>query len=363
MSFDIQSVRHHIDNRITTLLTHQQEPTPTNTTNSPMMTAVYQQAQHSSKGGKRLRALLEIQAATATNPHPTTTWKQHILDLGCAIEIFQTGALIHDDLIDDSNLRRGMPAAHCALAHYDMSQQADHKTGNDLALLLGDYLATLSALIIAEEQNSTLGSDLLFTFLMMQKEVEIGQVLDAANEFISLDDPQRMTDNCFSIFEKKTASYTTIAPLQLGFLMSDIPRQDALYWGKKIGLPLGLAFQIADDLLDIDSSDTGKPSYKDITSGKRSILLATALQMGDQSCQERLKQLYTIRPLTPQIINEIATLFMTSGAVDYLHQRIRFYWEETQKQLAEFQQYYPLDDAARDDFITTMALFIPSVDR
>ena len=54
---------------------------------------------------------------------------------------------------------------------------------------------------------------------------------------------------------------------------------------------------------------------------------------------------------------------MRSGAVDYLHQRIRFYWEETQKQLAEFQRYYPLDDDARDDFITTMALFIPSVDR
>ena len=79
--------------------------------------AVAQQAVTSSEGGKRLRALLTLDAFRAFAPQDVAERDMDaVLDLACAIEVFQTGALVHDDIIDDSDLRRGKPSAHRALA-------------------------------------------------------------------------------------------------------------------------------------------------------------------------------------------------------------------------------------------------------
>ena len=80
-----------------------------------------------------------------------------------------------------------------------------------------------------------------------------------------------------NVFRWKTASYTTIAPLEFGMLAAGIGKDDARKQALAVGLPLGLAFQLADDLLDVvsSSSNTGKPVGGDIREGKRTVLLPT----------------------------------------------------------------------------------------
>ena len=118
--------------------------------------AVAQQAVTSSEGGKRLRALLTLDAFRAFAPQDVAERDMDaVLDLACAIEVFQTGALVHDDIIDDSDLRRGKPSAHRALA----TDTHSDAIGHGLGIMLGDMLATASV-DIANKRLAGLAPDL-----------------------------------------------------------------------------------------------------------------------------------------------------------------------------------------------------------
>lgn len=225
---------------------------------------VARQALISSEGGKRLRALLALHAFDATDPQGHDDDDAHarrrdaVLDLACAIEVFQTAALVHDDIIDDSDLRRGKPAAHKALGTTSHSASL----GRGLGIMLGDLLATASVDIAhAAAQRMPRPDMIVSTFLRMHREVEIGQVLDLAVELSPLDEPERLARESMNVFRWKTASYTTIAPLEFALLASGRDPRRAHADAMAIGLPLGQAFQLADDLLDVigSSRSTGKP--------------------------------------------------------------------------------------------------------
>ena len=211
--------------------------------------AVARQAVTSSEGGKRLRALLTLDSfrAFAADAAKEADFDA-VLDLACAVEVFQTAALVHDDIIDDSYLRRGRPSAHRALA----SGTHSDAIGRGLGIMLGDMLATSS--------------------------------VDIAVELNPLDDPEELVRASLNVFRWKTASYTTIAPLEFGMLAAGLDASAARDLAMSIGLPLGLAFQLADDLLDVigSSLNTGKPVGGDIREGKRTVLLADALSGADE---------------------------------------------------------------------------------
>ena len=152
--------------------------------------AVARQAVTSSEGGKRLRALLTLDSfrAFAADAAKEADFDA-VLDLACAVEVFQTAALVHDDIIDDSDLRRGRPSAHRALA----SGTHSDAIGRGLGIMLGDMLAT-SSVDIANRAARRLSrsDDVVGAFRTMHREVEIGQVLDLAVEWIPLDDPEEL---------------------------------------------------------------------------------------------------------------------------------------------------------------------------
>lgn len=182
----------------------------------PMFHAVADQALSSSEGGKRLRALLTLDAYDVLAGAPDSTQSQSkrakVLDFACAIEVFQTAALVHDDLIDDSDLRRGKPSAHCALTSFAGARNI----GRGLGLMLGDMLATACTLIMEDASTGMVEHRrLVEAFLSMQRDVEVGKVLDLAIERMPLDDPQALAEASLDVFRWKTASYTTIAPLTL----------------------------------------------------------------------------------------------------------------------------------------------------
>ena len=239
----------------------------------PILQATTHQAVTSSEGGKRLRALLALDAYRALGGDAGRERRDAMLDLSCAIEVFQTAALVHDDIIDDADLRRGKPAAHKALAGPDH----DAALGVGLGIMLGDLLATASVDIANDAAHRLPSADAINrAFLTMHREVEIGQVLDLAAVHCPMADPARLARTSLDVFRWKTASYTTIAPLELAMLAAGYPPEQARSCALAVGEPLGLAFQLTDDLIDVigSSSATGKPVGGD--------------KIGRASCRERV---------------------------------------------------------------------------
>jgi geranylgeranyl diphosphate synthase type I len=327
----------------------------------PVLDQVVDQAVASSEGGKRLRALLALAAYDAlTNDcghasHANPIGERDAMaDLACAIEVFQTAALVHDDIIDESDLRRGKPSAHRALEH------AVHSggIGRGLGLMLGDILATACIEIARRAARRLRNSDAINeAFLTMQREVEIGQVLDLAVEMTSLNSPEALADASLNVFRWKTASYTTIAPLMFALLAAGGDPREAERQALAIGRPLGLAFQLADDLLDVvgDSRNTGKPVGGDIREGKRTVMLADALSAADAQSKAELIAIFESERRDDAQVTQAIALFDFTGAIERSRERISVLWSESRQAIAELD----LDPASERRLVEACASFIP----
>ncbi|RSX54169.1 serralysin [Bifidobacterium goeldii] len=328
-----------------------------------VMDTVTRQAVVSSEGGKRLRALLVLDAFDAAqHAHVNESQSCHadtprdaVVDLACAIEVFQTAALVHDDIIDESDLRRGKPSAHRAL------ESATHSAsiGRGLGIMLGDLLATASVDIAnaaAQRMNADAGA-IVSTFLTMHREVEIGQVLDLAVELNPLDNPEQLAQASLNVFRWKTASYTTIAPLEFALLAAGFSPDVARNHAMAIGLPLGQAFQLADDLLDVigSSRNTGKPVGGDIREGKRTVLLADALAHASDADRDELIRLFEASARSNADVQHVIALFASTGAIDRSRERIRTLWARSKAAVYELG----LPDEATNALVTACARFVP----
>ena len=299
----------------------------------PVMDMVVDQAAASSEGGKRLRALLTMDTYAIMAPlapgEPHSEQEQRaqagaVLDLACAIEVFQTAALVHDDIIDDSDMRRGKPSAHRALA-----MRTNESIGMGLGLMLGDLLAT-ACIAIMDASASALphAQDVRAAFIAMHHDVEIGQVLDLAIERMPLDDPDALRGASAEVFRWKTASYTTIAPLHLAFLSAGMNQADAAHHAEAIGLPLGVAFQLADALAGASDADA-----------------------------TRLRALYAAPNRTDAQVREVIALFERTGAIAASQARIRSKWEQTVRAICEMG----LDDGREEQLAAVCARFVPGI--
>lgn len=319
---------------------------------------VVKQAIVSSEGGKRLRALLTIAAFNSFTDENNTSkiQKQSIFDIACALEVFQTAALIHDDIIDESALRRGKPSAYCALS----ASLNNKHIGAGLGIMLGDLLATESFDIArSAAKNFTYNEELLEAFASMQKNVGIGQVLDLSIEMMDLSDPLQLAQSSLNVFRWKTASYTTVAPLTLGFLAGSMKPDEAYELALRIGDPLGIAFQLADDLLDIvsDSKHTGKPIGGDIREGKRAVLLADALQYGNSEERDTLLKAYLSKSRSEDDVEKIIKIYYSTGAIENSIKRISKLWQESQKAIDNSQ----LTSSGKNLLHSISERFIPEV--
>lgn len=323
----------------------------------PVMAQVVDQAAASSQGGKRLRALLTLDAfdaLMAQTGSSTPDMRDAMTDLACAIEVFQTAALVHDDIIDESDLRRGKPSAHRAL------EQAVHSgaIGHGLGLMLGDILATSCIEIARRAARRLDNTDAINeAFLTMQREVEIGQVLDLAVELTPLEDPDALVDASLNVFRWKTASYTTIAPLLFALLAAGADPAEAWQQALAVGRPLGLAFQLADDLLDVvgSSRNTGKPVGGDIREGKRTVLLADALAAAGTQGRQQLIDLFESDARTDDQVAFVIALFQSTGAVERSRNRIHALWLESRAAIANLN----LEPEAENHLIAACARFVP----
>ena len=196
-----------------------------------------------------------------------------------SLELLQACALVHDDLMDRSDIRRGQPAAHLEFAaqHARRGWEGDPAVfGTGTAVLLGDLaLAWCDQMLTGCGLPAESLARARPAFNRMRTEMVAGQYLDlleAAKGGCSVAGALR-------VVAYKTVRYTVEGPLQLGAALAGSPAGDAL---SAYGIPLGEAFQLRDDLLGVfgDPNVTGKPAGDDLREGKRSVLLALASARG-----------------------------------------------------------------------------------
>ena len=272
-------------------------------------------------GGKRFRAQFALMGfGTQGRPIP-----DHAIDVASALEIFHAAALVHDDIMDKSDTRRGAPSAHRRFESVHGSagwagSSADF--GTSAALLFGDLLLAFCDELITEGLLETTDRQAALRsrrdFDRMRLDVTAGQYLDIVEErawpsIEKLDSLPRA--NRVVIY--KSAKYSVEAPLVIGALLAGAGTADIATL-RAFGLPLGIAFQLRDDLLGVfgDPSVTGKPAGDDLREGKRTVLIALAQQELPPSDVLELDRLLGNPALLASDIASLRAMLTASGAVD-----------------------------------------------
>jgi len=229
--------------------------------------------------GKRFRPLFAYAGYLAAGGQNDGTQLKNMLKAATSLELLQACALIHDDLMDGSDMRRGAPAVHRYFENYHLenSMRGDKaQFGLSAAILLGDF-----ALIWADQliNESGLSDEQLRRLLplndLMRVELIAGQYLDVRESAAITSSVER----ALKVARYKSGKYTIERPLHFGALIagSSDETNSAL---TKFGIPLGEAFQLRDDLLGVfgDPETTGKPAGDDLREGKRTVLTALAIE-------------------------------------------------------------------------------------
>lgn len=266
-------------------------------------------------GGKRLRPLLVLLAAGGLGE----VRREHV-DLAAIIEFIHTATLLHDDVVDLSSLRRGRATANA-------------KWGNAPSVLVGDFLYSRAFQMLVG-----LGSMPLMQLLAdTTNTIAEGEVL----QLTKAGDPETTEQAYFTVIENKTAVLFAAATKGAALLHdADPAAADKLY---RYGLNLGIAFQLADDLLDYlgDPETMGKNIGDDLSEGKPTLPLIFTIANG--SSAERQLVVDAISGRDPSRIADITAAVSRCGALDYTREQARRYADQARQDL----QFLPESDCQR----------------
>lgn len=287
-----------------------------------------------STGGKRLRALLSYWGWRGAGGTPVTenrgTWS--IVKAGMAVELFQTSALIHDDIIDRSDTRRGAPSVHKRFeaAHEQNNWRGDaFNYGLTGGILAGDLTLAWSAEVFASLGEGALyDSPARTIFDRMRSEVLAGQYLDVYSEVLDTEDVASALQRALNVIRFKSAKYSCEHPFTIGGALAlqaralesgagAISEEHPVLAGyRAFGLPLGEGFQLRDDELGVFGRPevTGKPAGDDLREGKRTVLVAlTSAALSEQEAALLHDSLGNPN-LSEEQVERIRELMVSSGA-------------------------------------------------
>jgi len=246
-------------------------------------------------GGKRIRPLLTLLTAKACD----YKGNQHI-DLAAVIELIHTATLLHDDVVDNSQLRRGRPTANA-------------KWGNEASVLVGDYLYTRAFQIMVRTQNL----NALSCLANATNTIAEGEVL----QLLHCHDPDTTEDTYMQVISNKTATLFAAAAELAGIIAQRT--DDECKALAHYGLHLGNAFQLVDDSLDYkgDVNTIGKNIGDDLAEGKPTLPLIHALNNTDGTKQQLIRD--TITQGNIEKLDDIIEIITESGAIEYTYQVAR----------------------------------------
>ena len=287
-------------------------------------------------GGKRTRARFVLAGAAQAGVHESDPRFEAVLAAATAVELFHAAALVHDDLLDRSDTRRGRPATHRVFerVHAEGGWIGDREHfGVSAAILAGDLLLMWSDDLFVEAGagvDDAAAARFRAEVSRMRTEVTAGQYLDIVEELAWPVVPvAERAGRAVAIATSKSARYSVEAPLVLGALLAGA--DDALIARiREFGLPLGLAFQLRDDVLGVfgDSAVTGKPAGDDLREGKRTLLIAEVEQRAAAADVEFIDSRLGRPDLDDAEIARIQRLIIDSGALEAVEARIQAWLDD-----------------------------------
>ncbi|MGP4055256.1 polyprenyl synthetase family protein [Mycobacterium sp. 4D054] len=245
------------------------------------------------------------------------------LRASASLELLHTFALIQDDVMDNSTLRRARPTAHVVFGRWHRDRGlagSASRFGESAAILLGDL-----CLVWAEEmlRRSGIGADALARVLPryddMRTELAVGQLSDLLNSCQTFPTLPEVLD----VLRRKSGNYTVRRPLELGAAMAgcDAEVSDAL---SRYGAAIGEAFQLRDDILGVfgTPSLTGKPARSDMEEGKATSVIVAAYELAGPRLRHQLAELMSSPQVDAADVERWRTLIVASGAVQWIEEQI-----------------------------------------
>lgn len=282
------------------------------------------------RGGKRLRAGFLYWGYRAAGGADSDA----LVRAATAMEFFQAAALLHDDVMDGSDTRRGMPSAHRRLAgeHASRGWSGDgDRFGEAGAILAGDLCLTWTDQIYATSElppaEIARGRSL---FDAMRTQLMGGQFLDVLESVRGWEDldANARVQRARHVIRYKSAKYTVEHPLLIGATAAGADPGD-LAALSRYGLALGEAFQLRDDVLGVfgDPEQTGKPAGDDLREGKRTVLVAHALRVGatdrdGTSVAALFDKLLGVPDLDEAGVGQLRRAIVETGALDLVEEMI-----------------------------------------
>ena len=268
-----------------------------------------------SLGGKRIRPTLMMLAYNLYQEDPKS-----ILPQACGLETYHNFTLLHDDLMDHADMRRGNPTVHV-------------KWDANTAILSGDTMLLMAFKLMMQCPQEYLHA-VLDVFTETTLEIDEGQQYDIS--FETRDDVRE--EEYIEMIRLKTSVLLACA-LKIGAILGGASASDAenLY---KFGEQIGLAFQLQDDFLDVygDPKVFGKAIGGDILCNKKTFMLINAFNKADEAQRKELeKWVNAVNPDPQQKIAAVTTLYNNIGVDRLAEERIRYYFDESRKYLAAVQ--------------------------
>ena len=238
-----------------------------------------------------------------------------------SIELVHVCALIHDDVMDGSDTRRGAPSIHRLFEKLHRTESlkgSPEQFGVASAILLGDLALVWASKALHE---SGMDSQSILRALPLYDEMRVelmaGQYLDVYEQALASESIERS----LKVARFKSGKYSIERPLHFGASLASGSNL-AAYTG--YGIPLGEAFQLRDDLLGVfgDPAQTGKPAGDDLREGKRTVLIAATLQRANPADKDRVNALLGKPDLVLSEVEEIRTIITSSGAADFVENMI-----------------------------------------
>lgn len=248
--------------------------------------------------------------------------REKAIRTAAALEVFQNWILIHDDIEDSSEMRRGEPVLH-------------RKYGIPIAINIGDALHAKMWDVLMDNQKVLSQSktlELVNEFLRMINETTEGQHIELS--WVTNNRWTQTEKDYYLMVDKKTSWYTCISPIRLGAIIADVDKSnlDALI---PFGSILGTAFQIQDDILNLkgDEKKYGKEQAGDIMEGKRTLMLIHLLNRSDPNDREKVLEIMnkSRSKRTTSEVDEILNFMEKYGSIDYAKTKAEKYALEAKK--------------------------------
>lgn len=258
-------------------------------------------------GGKRIRPLLVLLSARAFDHHD----QKHIT-LAAAIELIHTATLLHDDVVDNSHLRRGRETAHMIW-------------GSDASVLVGDFLYSRAFQLIVGLQNLPI----MNLFANATNIIAEGEVL----QLINCGNPETTESAYYDVIHRKTAKLFEVSS-QLGSALANTNEADMQAMGK-YGLNLGVAYQLIDDALDYNASteETGKNIGTDLAEGKPTLPLIHALREGTPTEAKLIRK--AIKKGSTDNLESILAIIESTQAIEYTANAAKLHAEKANEALIQ----------------------------